>query len=91
MILRAILFWKMACFCPFLHYIAHSSTRDFKLWRARTALWKVKSDWKSMEIVNWLYQESKSCENFEFLPFIRAARVHNARADTYGRKILEML
>ena len=29
MILRAILFWKMACFCPFLHYIAHSSTRGF--------------------------------------------------------------
>ena len=29
MILRAILFSKMACFCPFLHYIAHSSTRGF--------------------------------------------------------------
>ena len=26
---RAILISKMACFCPFLHYIAHSSTRGF--------------------------------------------------------------
>ena len=26
---RAILISKMACLCPFLHYIAHSSTRGF--------------------------------------------------------------
>ena len=35
------------------------------------------------------YQESKSCKNFEFLAFMRAARAHSARADTYGRKILK--
>ena len=37
------------------------------------------------------YQKSKSRDNFEFLPLMRAMRAHNARADTYGRGNSEML
>ena len=52
MILRAILFWKWHVFAHFCIILPIAARADFKLWRARTALWKVKSDWKSSIVVS---------------------------------------
>ena len=48
------LFWfeKWHVFAHFCIILPIATRADFKLWRARTALWKVKSDCKWMEIVN---------------------------------------
>jgi hypothetical protein len=84
---RAISISKMACFWSNLHYIAHSSTRGFSTLTRSHGIMKGQ-EWLKINGNRQLsYQESKSCKNFEFLPFIRTARAHNARADTYGRKI----
>ena len=45
-------FKKWHVFAHFCIILPIAARADFKLWRARTALWNVKSDWKSMEIVN---------------------------------------
>ena len=84
------LFWfqKWPVFAHFCIILPIAARADFKLWRARTALWKVKSDCKWMEIVNCCIRNPNHVK-FWILPFLRAARVHNARADTYGRKILK--
>ena len=86
MILRAILFWKMACFWANLHYIAHSSTRGF--WTLTHAHGLMKGqEWLQMNgICQLWYKEFKSCGNFEFWHF-RAlyARTTRARTRTDGK------
>ena len=74
----------MACFCPFLHYIAHSSTRGF--WTLTRAHGLMKSqEWlKLMEIVN---NVKRNPNHVKILNFDFSARLQ--RADTYGRKILK--
>ena len=52
MILRAILFWKIACFWANLHYIAHSSTRGHSTLTRAHCLIKGRECLKLMEIVN---------------------------------------
>ena len=82
MILRAILFWKWHVFAHFCIILPIAARADFKLWRARTALWKVKSDWKSMEIVNCGIRNPNHVKILNFChSFALRAR------DTYGRKI----
>ena len=85
LVLELFRFQKWHVFAHFCIILPIAARADFKLWRTRTALWKVKRNCKWMEIVNCRIRNP----NFEFLPFIRAARAHNMRADTYGREILK--
>ena len=57
---------------------------DFQLWRALTALWKVKSDWNEWKL-SIMVRGIQIMWKFWILTF--SARY--ARADMYGRKILK--
>ena len=79
MILRAILFWKMACFWANLHYIAHSSTRG--LWTLTRAYGLIKGrEWlKLMEIVNYGERNPNHVKTLNFDLSARCACAQRAR------------
>ena len=79
----------MACFGANLHYIAHSSTHGHSTLTRPYGLIKGQDWLKINRNCQVWYKESKECNNFEFWLSVRATRVHNARADTYGREILK--
>ena len=79
-------FLKWHVFAHFCIILPIAARADFKLWRARTALWKVKSDWKSMEIVNCRIRNPNHVKILNFCHSF-ALRARTTRADTYGRKI----
>ena len=85
-ILGVILFCKMACFCPFLHYIAHSSTRGFETLTRSHGLMKGREWLKLMEIVNYGKRNRNHATNLNF-DFFRAlcARTTRARTRTDGK------
>ena len=75
------LFWfqkwhVLAHFCIILPIAARA---EFELWRARTALWKVKSDCKQMEIVNYDERNSNHVKILNFDLSARCMRAKRAR------------
>ena len=68
---------KNGMFLNFCIILPIAARADFKLWRARTALWKVKSDCQ-MEIVN-SWEEFKSWKILNFDVSARCMRAQRAR------------
>ena len=80
----------MACFCPFLHYIAHSSTRGFWTLTHAHGLMKGQEWLKLMEIVNCGKRNPNYANILNFDLFHALwARTTRARTDMYGREILK--
>ena len=79
-------FEKWHVFAHFCIILPIAARADFKLWRARTALWKVKSDCKWMEIVNYGKRNPNHAEilNFDFFRAL-CARTTRARTRTDGK------
>ena len=79
-------FQKWHVFAHFCIILPIAARADFKLWRARTALWKVKSDWKSMEIVNCRIRNPNHVKILNFChSFALRARTTRARTRTDGK------
>ena len=75
------LFWfqKWPVFAHFCIILPIAARADFKLWRTRTALWKVKSDCKWMEIVNYCKRNPNHANILKFDLSARCARAQHAR------------
>ena len=73
-------FQKWHVFAHFCIILPIAARADFKLWRARTALWKVKSDCKWMEIVNYGKRNPNHAKILNFdIHSARCARAQRAR------------
>ena len=72
-------FEKWHVFAHFCIILPIAARADFKLWRARTALWKVKSECKWMKIVNYGKRNPNHATNFEFDFSARCKRAQRAR------------
>ena len=86
LVLELFQFQKWNVFANFCIILPIAARADFKLWRARTALWKVKSDWKSMEIVNCCIRNPNHVKILNFChSFALRARTTRARTRTDGK------
>ena len=82
------LFWfeKWHVFANFCIILPIAARADFKLWRARTALWKVKSDGKWMEIVNCRIRNPNHVKILNFcISCTLRVRTTRARTRTDGK------
>ena len=75
------LFWfqKWHVFAHFCIILPIAARAEFELWRARTALSKVKSDCKQMEIVNYDERNSNHVKILNFDVSARCMRAQCAR------------
>ena len=75
------LFWfqKWHVFAHFCIILPIAARAEFELWRARTALSKVKSDCKQMEIVNYDERNSNHVKILNFDVSARCMRAQRAR------------
>ena len=82
------LFWfqKWHVFAHFCIILPIAARADFELWRARTALWKIKSDCKQMEIVNCRIRNPNHVNILNFCHwFALRARTTPVRTRTDGK------
>ena len=79
LVLELFRFQKWHVFAHFCIILPIAARADFELWRARTALWKVKSDCKQMEIVNYDERNSNHVKILNFDVSARCMRAQRAR------------
>ena len=86
LVLELFRFQKWHVFAHFCIILPIAARADFELWRARTALWKVKSDCKQMEIVNCRIRNPNHANILNFCHwFALRARTTRARTRTDGK------